>query len=489
MPVRHPFANVHAFRKSLSSPNQNVSWSPSQLMPFKPSRSQSTSRSPRALPPRPQTALAAPRPVLPTIDVHQRAAPSELPNDPVLWSARASPGHYVKHSSKATILLSGQDDFSSGPVYTSGATIEGILAIPRPSGLLTLEVKVSGRIRLKEVAGGGDFKADIINQVLYTWNSDQNGTFPAKVNFRYTLPSHYTNRERGERYRLPPSHEAHLQGIPGFNVDVSYGITVYQTRNRDKADWWRKTSRLHVPFKYRELSRPAQSGPFPLNMTKTPSGPKTLFAFTIPSRRHSSPNVGVHLFLPYSQICSLKESIPFFVTIFGNDEVLDSFSSQLSPPASFHPLSQTDSSGSSLNIQAQLMQRVSRGNTPSVRVHVQRRTKVDALAAGMLAASDKTHMLSEKSIGQGYIHSSTRKFHSMTWSGVILIPSKITYGGFAASGIQVSDTVVLNISPSDGSHYPYTVFCESVPIRLTSESYDNPSASVVVSEMDSNLDR
>ena len=162
MPIPHPFANVQLFRKSFSSPNQNVNWSPDQLLPVdsrgedeeeievpplpKHIRSQSVTRATRAIPGRPQTALVASRPTVPAIDVNFKDNRLGSSKELAPWSARASPGHYVKHSSKATVLLNGQNDFSSSagpPVYTNGATIEGIVAIPRPSGLLTLEVKVS----------------------------------------------------------------------------------------------------------------------------------------------------------------------------------------------------------------------------------------------------------------------------------------------------------------------------------------------------------
>lgn len=65
---------------------------------------------------------------------------------PPASSTRTSPTHFVKHSSRVTLLLSGQDEGVSTPVYTSGSTIDGILATPRSSGLLSLVVRVSARI-------------------------------------------------------------------------------------------------------------------------------------------------------------------------------------------------------------------------------------------------------------------------------------------------------------------------------------------------------
>ncbi len=48
----------------------------------------------------------------------------------------------MKHSSRVTLLLSEQEEGAEVPSYSTGDTIEGVLAIARSSGLLALEVKV-----------------------------------------------------------------------------------------------------------------------------------------------------------------------------------------------------------------------------------------------------------------------------------------------------------------------------------------------------------
>ena len=52
----------------------------------------------------------------------------------------------MKHSSKLTLLLSGQREGATIPHYCNGDTIEGILAIARPAGVLALDVKVRPRL-------------------------------------------------------------------------------------------------------------------------------------------------------------------------------------------------------------------------------------------------------------------------------------------------------------------------------------------------------
>lgn len=164
--MRHPFANVQYFQSSLSSeslesaPEQTTREqkqtreakpvvSPSPLSP----RSNLTVPSVDPVPVhRSRSALAhigsrisLPRkkPVAVFLDTQISSAQDGSERRVPSWSGKASPGHFVKHSSKVTLLLSGQEEHASEPVYSNGSTIVGILAIPRPSGLLTLEVKVS----------------------------------------------------------------------------------------------------------------------------------------------------------------------------------------------------------------------------------------------------------------------------------------------------------------------------------------------------------
>lgn len=64
--------------------------------------------------------------------------------------SKTSAQHYVKHSSKLTLLLSDQDSGVEIPVYVNGDTIDGILAVARPAGLLSLDIMV--RVQISEFA-------------------------------------------------------------------------------------------------------------------------------------------------------------------------------------------------------------------------------------------------------------------------------------------------------------------------------------------------
>lgn len=103
--------------------------------------------------------------------------------------------------------------------------------------------QIEGLIKLKEVAGSGTSESEVLGASVFIWDSRRHASFPSKVSFRYTLPTHYSDSRSGRRFLLPPTYSAHLCGIPGFTVEVSYHIVVNITQTRDKSTLWQKSSR------------------------------------------------------------------------------------------------------------------------------------------------------------------------------------------------------------------------------------------------------
>lgn len=59
-------------------------------------------------------------------------------------------------------------------------------------------------------------------------------------------------------------------------------------------------ARLRVPFRVKETSRPAQAGPFPSSPVKRVPYPRTLFVFSLRSRRKSHHDLDVHVCILFS---------------------------------------------------------------------------------------------------------------------------------------------------------------------------------------------
>lgn len=193
--MRHPFANVHYYRNSqssdaihwsssidkdpedvppvpplpreLSSPSsapttlvspvssppvkmRNLPSIPLQSPPPLPSQttqSQTPKRS-RPLPhlPNPRNLLRTPSKSAKYLDSRSfaktRSREASIENETRSLSAKSANGHYVKQSNKITLVLSGQEDGAEEPLFCTGDAIDGMLVVPKPTGLLSLEIKV-----------------------------------------------------------------------------------------------------------------------------------------------------------------------------------------------------------------------------------------------------------------------------------------------------------------------------------------------------------
>lgn len=96
---------------------------------------------------------------------------------------------------------------------------------------------------MKEIGAGISLEVEVLNETLFRWDSQRDSTFPSKINFQCTLPLFYVDPATGSKFRLPPTFKSHTSGIPGFQAEVRYAVTVHAVRVRSRADWWRKESR------------------------------------------------------------------------------------------------------------------------------------------------------------------------------------------------------------------------------------------------------
>ncbi|KAI0670875.1 hypothetical protein C8Q78DRAFT_1069599 [Trametes maxima] len=415
----------------------------------------------------------------------------------------ATAGHYVKHSSRVTLLLSGQEEGAEMPAYSTGDTVEAILAIARPAGVLALEAKIEGVMQLEELGGSGTVTVKVLDKMVYSWVPSRHGPFPAKASFRYTLPKTFRDPAAEREYPLPPTHNARLEGFPGFSVTISYAIVVCLTRLREASTLWRGFHSMRVPFRYTHRTCPALPSPFPCNIRNSERNPRTLFVFQMRPWRGSSPGIKVHVYLPASQVCSAQEPIPFHVSLFADEYTLEPFAAYRPPSASFLPLASAGSgSGSSTScesVAAALPRRVPRC---PLRIQVQRATIVDARRAGLASPSpglcgfgggsqlgqagvvppeEQSHMHCTEWIGQGMVHSAGRSASAVVWSGAIIIPPSAAGlgGGFEVNGLRVADSLVLSIDPPAGCRQRYIPLAVTIPLQLTSDVFGCEAAVTV----------
>ncbi|KAI1793365.1 hypothetical protein LXA43DRAFT_239743 [Ganoderma leucocontextum] len=479
------------------------------------------------LPPSKRRLIDDERPSLPPlpVSVSQADLVAKSPIAPPPSRKSNTCGHYVKHSSKLTLLLSGQREGTCVPHYANGDTIEGILAIARPTGVLAVDVKIEGRIYVEEVGGGGSVSVKTINTKIYSWSASASRSFPPRASFRYTIPSSYRDSSVGKDYPLPPSYSADLHGIPGFSVQIAYAVVVNLTLLREPSTLWRGVSNIRVPFRYSHRTRPTLAPPFPCSphRTETPPCPHTLWMFKMKARKEDMPGIKVHVYLPSSSVCCQLEPIPFHITLFADERTLEPFAEYRPMPSSFLPISGSPSYASFESVQTHISSRKAAHKCP-LKIRVHRTTIVDAGSAGLGLAlesptqsqsrsgrqieavrdlftrsdvshssstsgkprweKDKASMHSSHAIGQGIVHSASKRAKSVVWSGAIVIPpgEEGFSGGFEVNGLKVVDSVVLSIEPPPPLRSQYLPLNETIPIVLTSDSA-NSRAGIPVSNI------
>ncbi|OSD07310.1 hypothetical protein PYCCODRAFT_1358774 [Trametes coccinea BRFM310] len=454
--MRHPYAAISASR-------------PASLLS---THSRSSSPEPEREPPLPVPQLNRRRPS--QMAPHEIDRPRTAPPEKGL---RAVVGHFVKHSRRVTVLLSGHPDGVDVPIYSNGQTIEGVLAVTRSSGLLAVEVKIEGAVTIQEIGGSGSRTVPLIDQTVYSWIPAAEGSlFPPSTSFRYTLPESFLDTASGNCYALPPTYSASLEGMPGFVVDIAYAVVVYITRQRQAATLWRGTSRTVVPFRYQHRTRPALPGPFPCLLQRTEDKPRTLFVFNMRAWSVSLPCIKVHVYLPASQVCSIQEPIPFHISLLGDERAIEPFAAYRPAPASFLPLPR----GPSSSLESLASVRVLRGAVPRkatpmqkcpLSLRIQRTTVVDTRPTP--EDDGKSHLYHTEWIGEGTVHSVRSNGRSLVWSGAIDIPPEVAAqgGGFEINGLKVVDSIALSVEPPSGCRRRYIPLNEAIPLQLTSDAY------------------
>ncbi|KAI0822337.1 hypothetical protein BC628DRAFT_1412439 [Trametes gibbosa] len=422
-----------------------------------------------------------------------------------------SRGHYVNHTSWVTLLLSGQEEGAEMPAYSTGQTIEGVLAVARSSGVLALDVKILGTLKVEEVGGSGTYTVRLIDETVYSWaparDQASGSAFPQNASFRYTLPVVFGDVSCGRP--LPPTYSERLDSIPGFRVEVAYAVVVKLTRVREAATLWRGVVNMRVPFKYTHRTRPARAGPFPSSLQKTEDMPRTLFEFRMRPRRSGGTPIDVHVYLPASQVCSAQGPIPFRIALRGDELALAPFA-DYRPPASssFLSLTPSHSDGGSAETSSSSMSLFGLGTrtwVPSlglkgfaqrrcpVGIQVQRTTVVDTRCALEPGAAregardvpglqdEKSHMHMARWVGQGVVHGASTSANAVVWSGAVIIPPGTAKlgGGFQVDGVRVMDSLVITIESPRGSRPEYFTLSESIPLRLTSDSFGCRAATPV----------
>lgn len=377
----------------------------------------------------------------------------------IAYNARLNPNRspleFVKQTKNGgvSLRLSGQDDQVTLPVYGYGASVEGTLDIHKRDGITSVEIQIEGTLMMEEVAEGGTTNCKLFLSKTILWVKDRIYEAPCPRSLPFSLPLPTTFSDGGKTYPLPPSHESHLSGLPGFRAKINYSISAIVVKPNliphavkssllGGGDW-----AISTPFEYLPRTRPSSPLPPPLvpgqwGIIETSQW--KVFPTLIHANQGGN-DIMVKFYLPASRIFCMHEPIPFHVM----------FSSSAMSLAAFMPLGPVVTKSL---------------KTRHTKIQLLRQTTVDVRNALILGT--RTDIWRVDCIGEGaFRHAGDGGAHWTAFSGEIYISPDTKVGGFKAGGFSIKDCVVLTMTPPDLSKSPFKELRLTVPIRLATDPY------------------
>ncbi|KAG1855890.1 hypothetical protein C8R48DRAFT_749288 [Suillus tomentosus] len=374
-----------------------------------------------------------------------------------------SPREFVKQAKNGgvTLRLGGQDDRVTFPVYGYGASVEGTLDIHKRDGITSVEVQIEGTLMMEELAESGTTNCKLFLNKTILWVKDRVYEAPCPRSLSFSLPLPTTFSDGVKSYPLPPSHEAHLSGLPGFRARINYSISVIAVKPNiiphavkstllGGGDWT-----ISTPFVYLPRTRP--SSPLPPPLVPGQWGIIETSQWKVfPTLIHANQgghDIMVKLYLPASRTFCIRESIPFHIM----------FSSSAMSLAAFMPLGPM--------VIASL-------KTQHTKIQLLRQTTVDVRNALILGT--RTDIWRVDYIGEGaFRHAGEGGAHWIAFSGDIYISPDIKVGGFRAGGFSIKDCIVLTMTPPDISKSPFKELRFTVPVQLATDPCPRDGSGIV----------
>jgi hypothetical protein len=371
-------------------------------------------------------------------------------------------GNFITESKGGGIRLrlSAQEDNVALPIYGSTNLVEGTVELSKPESVKSVEVKIEGRLDLKEIAEGGTAVAKLcLNNALLWIKDDANPRCPTSLHFAIGLPDTFTYEDK--TYPLPPTFDVKLSGLPGFVATINYSVTamIAKSNGVPMPKVKSKTFGIHVgstyvstPFVYYPRSRPSSAIPPPLR--HGPAGFHVTdewkaFESVIQSKSTARPNIVAKLYIPASRVFCMSQPIPFHLS-------LESSAVSL---AAFLPMGPTANT-------------ITRKVT---RVQLMRQTTVDV--RNTMLHGVKTDIWRVDCIGEGTYKHAGDGPTSMTYTGEIVVQD-IKVPAFRAAGLSVKDCLLFTVTPLDPAKTPFGDLREVIPIKLSTDPWTPNGAGI-----------
>ncbi|KAJ3504111.1 hypothetical protein NLJ89_g8111 [Agrocybe chaxingu] len=346
------------------------------------------------------------------------------------------------------LRLTMQEDNAPLPIYGSGSQVEGYVDLSKLEGITSVEVKIEGRLLLKEIAEGGTSTARLCLNTALLWCKDPvNTVCPSSLHFSLGFPSSFSYEDK--TFPLPPTFDVKLSGLPGFVATIDYSVTavVAKPNSAHIPNVKSKKLRIHIgstvvstPLIYYPRNRPAS--PLPLLLQHLHSG------FQVTPDWKAVETI----------LRSKSAPVPFHLTLHSSAVSL----------ATYLPMSPTAKTLSPRKV---------------TRVQLMRQTTVDV--RNTVIAGVKTDMWRVDCIGEGAFKHAGDGPTWIAYTGEIVIDETVKVPGFKAAGLSVKDCILFTVNPLDPSKSPFGEVREVIPVRLATEPW-TPNGAGMVSDFTMN---
>ncbi|KAJ7045655.1 hypothetical protein C8F04DRAFT_940012 [Mycena alexandri] len=389
-----------------------------------------------------------------------RTGDSTVEYTPRAGSIGPASGTLTKNWRGVTVIFKNQEESSQTgiPTYGRNSNICGEIGLENPQAVLTVCLKLEGRISLSS-SDCGSIEQTIVDERRVLWDHAKSGRCPSVVGFALAFPSTYKGEDK--LYRLPPSYETVILGSPLLAVKCVYKLRITITKaNSGRLSLFKNTTKTYARFN--QLSsgtRPArpiiQDLSFISTLKAAPSEWHQILV-TIPTKEKAEVEpISCHFIIPSGATFCLSEPIPFHIQLCGSRDSLQLFYGSAPveppPPGSKRPRRR----------QYAAIVRVFVARQVYVEVHGRSSWRTITAGEGTLRPIPPTL----------YTDDADARDVSVDWEGEVRCKDDVTCASFSVHHLVVKDFIIFALTPANVRTSPLLPIQHAHPIRLVTDGW------------------
>ncbi|KAJ7783319.1 hypothetical protein B0H16DRAFT_1496317 [Mycena metata] len=388
-----------------------------------------------------------------------RTGDSTVEYTPRAGAAGPTSGTLTKNWRGVTIIFKNQEESSQSgiPTYGRNAIICGEIGLENPEAVLTICLKLQGRIDLSS-SDCGQIEQTIVDEQHVLWDRAKSGRCPSVVGFALAFPTTYKDEDK--LYRIPPSFETVILGSPLLAVKCAYKLRITITKTSGRLSLFKTTSKTYpIPLAFKPRTRPArpiiQDLSFISTLKAAPDEWHQMLV-TIPTKEKAEVEpISCHFLIPSIATFCLSQPIPFHIQLCGSRDSLQLFYGsapvEAPPPGSKRPRRR----------QYAAIVRVYVARQVYIEVHGKSSWRTIVVGEGALRPLPPT----------AYTDDADAREVSVDWEGEVRCKDDVTCASFSANHLVVKDFIIFALTPANVRSSPLLPIQHAHPIRLVTDGW------------------